>query len=87
MNEFQDNNIQPEETNDGGYYSKRSEDIIQDEPTQKTEYQAPPTYTTSYSGYNTQPPKPQKQKRGHSTAVVIVAMVRSELSVKRQSER
>ena len=75
MNEFQDNNIQPEETNDGGYYSKRSEDIIQDEPTQKTEYQAPPTYTTSYSGYNTQPPKPQKQKRGHSTAVVIVACI------------
>ncbi len=75
MNEFQNNNMQPNENNDSSYYSKRSEDIIQDEPAPKAEYQAPPTYTTSYSGYNTQPPKPQKQKRGHSTAVVIVACI------------
>ncbi|MBE6810349.1 MAG: PDZ domain-containing protein [Ruminococcaceae bacterium] len=75
MNEFQNNNMQPNENNDSSYYSKRSEDIIQDEPAPKAEYQAPPTYTTSYSEYNTQPPKPKKEKRGHSTAVVIVACI------------
>lgn len=75
MNEFQNNNMQPNENNDSSYYSKRSEDIIQDEPAPKAEYQAPPTYTTSYSEYNTRPPKPKKEKRGHSTAVVIVACI------------
>lgn len=75
MNEFQNDNMQPNENNDSSYYSKRSEDIIQDEPAPKAEYQAPPTYTTSYSEYNTQPPKPKKEKRSHSTAVVIVACI------------
>lgn len=75
MNEFENNNMQPEENNDDSFYSKRSEDIIQDEPAQKNEYQAPPSYTASYSNYYPQPPKPKKEKRGHSTAVVILACV------------
>ncbi|MBQ8268003.1 MAG: hypothetical protein IJZ21_06445 [Clostridia bacterium] len=100
MNEFENNNNQNNDTlsgfdNDTGYtvtpngsfYSKKSEDIIQDEATQNTppqyeppkaEYQAPPTYTTSYNNYNQNPQRPQKpkkEKRGHSTAVVIIACV------------
>lgn len=74
-------------TPEGSFYSKKSEDIIQDEVMQtappqyeapKTEYQAPPTYTTSYNNYNQKPQKPKKpktQKSGHSTAVVIIACV------------
>lgn len=74
-------------TPEGSFYSKKSEDIIQDEVTQaappkyeppKAEYQAPPTYTTSYNNYNQKPQKPKKpktQKSGHSTAVVIIACV------------
>lgn len=72
-------------TPEGSYYNKKSGDIIQDEVTQpsppqyeppKTEYQAPPTYTTSYSNYNQnhkKPKKTKKQKSGNSTAVVIVS--------------
>ena len=108
MNEFENNNQNDDTlsgfdnvndndtgytvTPNGNFYSKKSEDIIQDEPTftaedthpqyepQKTEYQAPPTYTTSYSNnnYYQKPPKPKKEKRksgGHSAAVVIVASV------------
>lgn len=76
-------------TPSGSFYSKKSEDIIQDEVTSepqpqytppKTEYPTPPTYTTSYSGntYYQKPPKPKKEKKksgGHSTAVVIIASV------------
>lgn len=77
-------------TPNGNFYSKKSEDIIQDEPTftaadttpqyepPKTEYQAPPTYTASYgnnNNYYQKPQKAKKEKRGHSTAVVIIASV------------
>lgn len=75
MNEFDNNNIQPEENENNNFYSKTGDDIIQDEPVPKNEYQTPPTYTTSYSNYNSQPQKPKKEKRRHSTAVVIVACV------------
>lgn len=75
-------------TPSGSFYSKKSEDIIQDEVTPepqpqytppKTEYQAPPTYTTPYNNnYYQKPPKPKKEKKksgGHSTTVVIIASV------------
>ena len=103
MNEFENNNqngdtlsgFDSANDNDTGYtvtpngsfYSKKSEDIIQDEAPQsappqyeapKAEYQAPPTYTTSYNNYNQKPPKPKRpkqQKNCHSTAVVIIASV------------
>lgn len=89
MNEFENNNIPSNDNSDDSFYSKKSGDIIQDEPTftatdaqpqyepPKTEYQAPPTYTTSYSndGYYQKPPKPKKERHGHSTAVVIIASV------------
>ncbi len=75
MNEFENNNITPNGNDDNSFYSKKSDDIIQDEPTQKPQYQAPPTYTTpNYNGFTT-PRKPKKEKRGHSTAVVIIASV------------
>ncbi len=83
-------------TPNGSFYSKKADDIIQDEITHepqyeppkaedtpesqyepiKSEYQTPPTYTTSYSNYNQKPQKPKKSKSkkgGHSTAVVIIA--------------
>lgn len=74
-------------TPNGSFYSKKAEDIIQDEAPQSTppqyeapkaEYQTPPTYTAAYSNYNQhsqRPQKPKVQKRGHSTAVVIIASV------------
>ncbi len=105
MNEFENNNQNNDtlsgfdtanDTNtgytvtpSGSFYSKKSEDIIQDEvapksddapqpnyePT-KTEYHTPPTYTTSYNNnYYQKSPKPKKEKKGHSTAVVIIASV------------
>ncbi len=89
MNEFENNNQNNDtlsgfdNTNDSTY-SKKSEDIIQDEvapttpPPQYTtpQYQTPPTYTTPYSNnFYQKPPKPKKERRGHSTAVVIIASV------------
>ena len=82
-----DNDMGYTVTPNGSFYSKKSEDIIQDEVMQNTppqyeppkaEYQAPPTYTTSYNNYNQNPQRPQKpkkEKKGHSTAVVIIACV------------
>ena len=77
MNEFENNNQNSDTlsgfdnannadtgytvTPNGSFYSKKAEDIIQDEVPQSTpphyeapkvEYQAPPTYTPSYSNYN-----------------------------------
>ena len=103
MNEFENNNQNSDTlsgfdnannadtgytvTPNGSFYSKKAEDIIQDEVPQSTpphyeapkvEYQAPPTYTTSYSNYNQKPQKPKmtkSQKNSHSTAVVIIASV------------
>ena len=74
MNEF-DNNIFPENNQDNNFYSKSGDDIIQDEPTQKNQYQAPPVYTPPMH-YNYAPPKkPKKEKRTHSSAVVIIACI------------
>lgn len=105
MNEFENNNQNNDtlsgfdtvnDTNtgytitpSGSFYSKKSEDIIQDEVAPKsdeapqphyeppkTEYQTPPIYTTSYNNnYYQKSPKPKKEKKGHSTAVVIIASV------------
>lgn len=86
MNEFENKNNQEENgytvTPGGSFYSKKSDDIIQDEPTKtnfsqneapKSEYQAPPTYTTpSYNNF-VPPKKPKKANTGHSTATVIIA--------------
>lgn len=87
MNEFENNNNKNgempdfEQTNDfnngytvtpnGSFYSKKSEDIIQDDAIPPS---APPTYTASYGNAAYKPPKkPKDKKSGHSTAVVIVA--------------
>ncbi len=75
MNDFENNNFSQNENPDNSFYSKTGDDIIQDEPSPKPQYQTPPTYTTSYSNYNSQPQRPKKEKRGHSTAVVIVACI------------
>lgn len=67
-------------------YNKKSEDIIQDEITPntppspytppKTEYQAPPTYTTPHNNNCYQkPPRPKKEKKRHSATIVIIACV------------
>lgn len=75
MNEFENNNFKSNENYNNDFYNKKAEDIIQDQPVQKQQYQPPPTYTTSnYNGF-TAPRKAKKEKRGHSTAVVIIASV------------
>ncbi len=75
MNEFNNDNIQPNENSNDNFYSKKSDDIIQDEPVPKPQYQTPPTYTTpNYNSYIPQQ-KLKKEKRSHSTAVVIIASV------------
>lgn len=75
MNDFE-NNINPQENSDNNFYSKRSEDIIQDEVTQNSQPQyTPPTYTPPYNNFYQPPQKPKKEKRGHSTAVIIVASI------------
>ena len=73
-------------TPNGNYYSKKSEDIIQDEVSHNdnsgntdTDYQTAPTYTASYNNYyNSKQHKAKKvksQKSGHSTATVIVSSI------------
>ncbi len=76
MNDIDNNNFPQNENPDNSFYSKTSDDIIQDEPTVNTSsYQSPPTYTTpKYTGYPS-PNKPMKQKKTHSTAVVIIACI------------
>ncbi len=76
MNDFENNNFPQNENPDNSFYSKTSDDIIQDEPSPKPQYQTPPTYTTPVynNSYVTQQ-KAKKEKRGHSTAVVIVASI------------
>lgn len=89
MSEFENNTNTPENegytvTPNGSFYSKKSEDIIQDEITPPTppqhenthsNQQTAPNYTASYNGYNPAPQNPRPQKSGHSTAVVIIASV------------
>ena len=71
MNEFENNNIPSDENN---FYSKTSDDIIQDEPT--SHYQAPPTYSTPvYNNPHMQ--KPKKEKRRYGIIAIIVACVLS----------
>ncbi len=76
MNDIDNNNFPQNENPDNSFYSKTSDDIIQDEPAVNTSsYQSPPTYTTpKYTGYPS-PNKPMKQKKTHSTAVVIIACI------------
>lgn len=73
MNEFENNNFSENEKNN--IYNKTGDDIIQDEPpVSPRSYQYPPTYVTpAYNGYV--PPKKPKQKKTHSTAVVIIACI------------
>lgn len=77
MNDFENNNLP---NNDDSFYSKKADDIIQDEPTTSPpqqsyqpsfSYQAPPSYSTGYNNY--QPPKPKKEKNGHSVLTIIIA--------------
>ena len=86
MNEFENNNQNNDtlsgfdNTNDSTY-SKKADDIIQDEVTQTTpppqysapQHQTPPAYTPPYNNsfYQAPPQRPKKEKRGHSTAVVL----------------
>lgn len=61
-------------TPNDSFYSKKSNDIIQDD----TSRSVPPTYTAPYgNGYCQNPKKTKKQKSGHSTAVVIAACLLS----------
>lgn len=74
-------------TPNGSFYSKRSEDIIQDDihredtdtsDSAKNEYsyKNPPTYTSApYDNFYTEPIRYKKPKSSHSTAVVIIASV------------
>lgn len=74
MNDFDNNNFSQNENLNDGFYSKTNDNIIQDEPSAQPQHQAPPTYTTpSYNGYVQK--KPKKEKRTHSTAVVIIACI------------
>ena len=79
MNEFDNNNINPNENTGDSFYSKTANDIIQDESANRAPYQTPPPYTPPYtspyqSGF-TATPKPKKPKKTHSTAVVIASCV------------
>lgn len=74
-------------TPNGGFYSKRSEDIIQDDiqsdrsyssySTQtERSYENAPTYTSKpYDDFYVEPMKAKKPKNSHSTAVVIISAV------------
>ena len=90
MNEFENNN-QNNDTMSGfdnatdSLYNKKSEDIIQDNVVNtpspqgdgpKADFQTPPTYTASYgNNYYQKPQKNKKERRGHSTAVVIISSI------------
>ena len=81
MNEFENNNINPQDNQDDSFYNKKNDDIIQDEPiytswqsdSQQEQY-TPPVFTEQNYTYPAAK-KPKKEKRGHSTAVVIIACV------------
>lgn len=75
MNEFENSSINPQENSSDSTYSKTANDIIQDEPQSNKQYQSPPSYTPSYQSGFAAPPKPKKQKKTHSTAVVIVSCI------------
>lgn len=61
-------------TPNDSFYSKKSNDIIQDD----TSRSVPPTYTAPYgNGHCQNHPKSKRQKSGHSTAVVIAACLLS----------
>ncbi len=74
MNEFENNNINPRENSNDSFYSKTANDIIQDEPKNSRQFQSPP-YTPPFQSSFVGTPKPKKQKKTHSTAVVIVSCV------------
>lgn len=79
MNEFDNNNINPNENTGDSFYSKTANDIIQDESANRAPYQTPPPYTPPYtspyqSGF-TATPKQKKPKKTHSTAVVIASCI------------
>lgn len=78
MNEFENNNFpQENQAPQNSFYNKKSDDIIQDEPTPRahSDYHSTPTYTTPvYNSYVPQK-KIKKDKVGHSTAVVVIACV------------
>lgn len=79
MNDFEKNSSDNANTNNDNFYNKAGNDIIQDEPIQSPPpYQAPPTYTTPTYNYSPQP-NLKKEKRRHSTAVIIIACVLSAL--------
>lgn len=78
MNDFENNNFEVNDFNadnntSESSYSKKADDIIQDEPTPRTAYQAPPSYTPPYQSAYAFPQK--KQKKGHSAGVIIVCCV------------
>ncbi len=78
MNEFENNNI-PEENGysspNDSFYNKTADEIIQDEPQKSHNYQSYSNYTPPYQSVFVQPPKPKKQKKTHSTAVVIASCI------------
>lgn len=75
MNEFENNNITPDGNGDNSFYSKTGDNIIQDQPTPKPQPQTPPSYTTPvYSAYVT-PTKAKKERKGHSSIIVITSCV------------
>ncbi len=85
MNEFENNtNPHENEINNNNFYSKKADDIIQDEiggisPQQNYHsnpmYQTPPTYTTGYENNFSQnnPSNSKKTKSGHSLLTIIIA--------------
>lgn len=77
MNDFDGNNFSQNENPNNSVYNKKGDDIIQDEtPVNTHSHESAPTYTTPrYSGDYSYFEKPKKQKKKHSTAVVIVACI------------
>ncbi|MBQ6885511.1 MAG: trypsin-like peptidase domain-containing protein [Clostridia bacterium] len=77
MNDFDGNNFSQNENSNNSVYNKKGDDIIQDEtPVNTHSHESAPTYTTPrYSGDYSYFEKPKKQKKKHSTAVVIVACI------------
>ena len=75
MNEFENNNITPDENSDGAFYHKTGDDIIQDTPPTEAEYQSTPAYTEPT--YTQTAESSKKERQGHSIVVVIIACVLS----------
>ncbi len=77
MNDFDGNNFSQNENSNNSVYNKKGDDIIQDEtPVNTHSHESTPSYTTPrYSSDYSYFEKPKKQKKRHSTAVVIVACI------------